>query len=190
MELREPGGPEALEGITEPLVVLGVDFVVPLLQPRQVLLDDGEERGQALGGPTVLFGDFGGVCGNGPAEFKGVLAGPSDEEGRVGVAAHQREADEALLRDAEGAAQAPVARLPEVGGAGVGGCRSRPACGGATWSRCGRRRLPRSRCPAGGGSSPLRRRFRPRAAGVLRVRSQSTRWRGRRACTRAFREGR
>ena len=103
-----------------PLVVLEADFVVPLLQPRQVLLDDGEERGQSLGGPAVLFGDFGGVCGDSPAEFKGVPAGPGDEEGRVGVAAHLREADEAFLRDVEGAAQAPVARLPEVGGAVLG----------------------------------------------------------------------
>ena len=55
-----------------------------------------------------------------PAEFKGVPAGPGDEEGRVGVAAHLQEADEAFLRDVEGAAQAPVARLPKVGGAALG----------------------------------------------------------------------
>ena len=50
----------------------------------------------------------------------GVPVGPGDEEGRGGVAAHLREADEAFLRDVEGAAQAPVARLPEVGGAVLG----------------------------------------------------------------------
>ena len=138
---------EALEEIAEALVVPGLEFVMPLFQPRQVLLDDGEEQGQSLGGPAILFGDFGGVCSDDPAEFKGVPAGPGDEEGRGGVAAHLREADEAFLRDVEGTAQAPVARLPEIGGAVLGqggvGCRSRPACGGAARSRCGRRGLPR-----------------------------------------------
>ena len=114
------GVQEDPEEIAEALVVLGVDFVVPLLQPRQVLLQDGEERGQALGGPAVLFGDFGGVCGDRSAEFKRVPAGPRDEEGRIGVSAHLREADEAFLRDVEGAAQAPPGRLLEVGGAVLG----------------------------------------------------------------------
>ena len=106
-----------LEEVTEALVVLGVDLVVPLLQPGQVLLQDGKERGQSFGGPAVLLDDFGIVSGHRLTKFKRIPAGPADEQGRVVVAAHGREADEAFLRDIQRAPQAPIGRLQEVWGA-------------------------------------------------------------------------
>ena len=112
--VREFGAQEGLEEVAEALVVFGIDFVVPLLEPRQILPQDGQERGESGGGPAVLFGDLGAICGERSTEFKRVPAGPADGQGRVAVATHVREAHEALLRDVEGAAQAPVRRLQKV----------------------------------------------------------------------------
>ena len=110
----------SLEEVAEALVVLGVDLVVPLLQPGQVLLHDGEERGRPFGGPAVLFDDLGAVCGHRLTEIEGIPAGPAYEQGGVAVAAHGREANEAFLRDVQRAPQAPVDRLQEVRGAVLG----------------------------------------------------------------------
>ena len=117
---RELRVEEGLEEVAEALVVFGIHVVVPLLEPRQVLLKDGEKRGQSLRGPAVLFHHFGVVCGHRLREFKRVPAGPAYEQGLVVVAAHARQAEEALLGDVERPAQAPVRRLQEVGGAVLG----------------------------------------------------------------------
>ena len=65
------------EEVAETLVVFGIHVVVPLLQPRQALLKDGEKRGQSLRGPAVVLHHFGVVCGHRLAEFKRVPAGPA-----------------------------------------------------------------------------------------------------------------
>jgi hypothetical protein len=120
--LLELGPQEALEEIAHALVELGIDVVMPLLEPRDELRNACQQRLQTLRGPALLFYYLSVPGCQGSRLLQVVPAGPGDQQRRVGLPRAERIADEAFLRDIEGTAQPPEGAVLEVSG-GVFGRR-------------------------------------------------------------------
>ena len=101
---------EALEVVAHAHAELGIDVVVPLLEPGEQLDQAGQQRDQArVVAAAEAFLDVDVVGADGPGQLQVVVAGPGDHQRAVGAFA-VREADPALLGHVELAAQPPVGR--------------------------------------------------------------------------------
>src|SRR5208337_873782 len=106
---------EALEVVAHEDAELGVDLVVPLLEPGEKLDEAGQEGDEAgVVAAAETFLDFNKIGADRPGELEVVVAGPGDDERAVRALA-VGEAHPALLGDVELAAEPPVVALKEVG---------------------------------------------------------------------------
>ena len=92
------------EEVPHTLMVVGVDVIMPLFEPRDEFGDTGQQRRQALYYPAFLFHQLSVPGSQGSGLLQMVPASPGNHQGRVVRAGAAGIADEALFGHIERAA--------------------------------------------------------------------------------------
>src|SRR5215510_10005884 len=103
-----------LEEVPHTLMVIGVDVVEPLFEPRDEFGDAGQQRRQTLYDPAFLFHQLSVPGGQGSGLLQMVPASPGNHESRVVRAGAAGIADEAFLGHVERAAQPPAGGMVKI----------------------------------------------------------------------------
>ena len=103
-----------LEEIPHTLVVIGVDVVVPLFEPRNELGNADQQRRQALDDPAFLFHQLSVPGGQGSGLLQVIPTSPGNYQSRVVRMGAAGVADEALFGHVERATQPPAGGVEEI----------------------------------------------------------------------------
>ena len=106
---------EGLEEVPHALLKLGVEVVMPLLEPWDDLRQASQQWFEPLDRPALLFRYLRIPCRQGFGLLQVVPTSPADQQRWIGVSRAERIADEALLRHVEGTTQAPAGRGLKIG---------------------------------------------------------------------------